>query len=111
MSLDEILEQLNSGELSFCPPPADAYFAPQFVEDFVSRVFRKEWRYCGATGESRLTDFVEPHESEEVSDRIREIYGIDCSDIPEHNFWLCLKRCEAAAEKRDAISGQERMSD
>lgn len=105
MTLTELQKSLRNGTLEFCPPPADAYFEPEFVKSFVRDVLGLDWEYCGFTGETRLCDFGEVDETHAILDRINHMYQVDCSDVPELNFWLCLKRCEGAAERRDAESG------
>jgi hypothetical protein len=104
MTYKELLKHLDAGTLRFCPPPADAYFEPEFVKTFVRDVFGLDWEYCGCTSETRLSDFVEIDGTRALLERIRELYGADCSDVPELNFWLCLKRCESAAERSNAES-------
>ena len=102
MTYRELQQALADGTLRFCPPPLDAYYEPQFVEKFARDVFDLDWQYCGVTGESRLSDLVDDNETDAVLQRIAELYGVSCADVPELNFWLCLKRCEYAAAQSNA---------
>jgi hypothetical protein len=107
MTLAELQQALRDGSLGFCAPPRDAYFEPEFVKCFVRDVFGLDWEYCGFTGETRLSDFQEIDETQAILKRINRLcinrlYGVDCSDVPELNFWLCLKRCESAVELHNA---------
>ena len=102
MTLAELQQALRDGSLGFCAPPRDAYFEPEFVKSFVRDVFGLDWEYCGFTGETRLSDFQEIDETPAIVERINRLYGVDCSDVPELNFWLCLKRCEGAVELSNA---------
>jgi hypothetical protein len=97
MTLNQLMEGIHSGRITFAPPPVDAYLSPDFVEKFCRVIFHTDWKWIGASGMASLEDFTNDGETvEDILARIKEVYGTDCSDIRDLNFWEVLKCCEEA---------------
>lgn len=97
MTLNQLMEGINSGRITFAPPPVDAYISPAFVEEFCRVIFHTDWKWIGASGLATLEDFTQDGDTtDDILARIKHVYGTDCSDIPDLNFWEVLKCCEDA---------------
>jgi hypothetical protein len=64
--------------------------------DFVHRVLGFEWAFI--SDESSLWDFHDDETNDALIAKIREVYGVDVSDIESANVWEILDRIDAIRE-------------
>ena len=57
---------------------------PGLADDFVQRVLEHKWAWI--SNESSLWDFHVEETNDRLNNRIRQIYGVDVSDIPSGNL-------------------------
>ena len=62
----------------------------ELAEDFVKRVLEIEWAWI--SNESSLGDFHIDETNERLNDKIRQVYGVDVSDISSGNLADILDR-------------------
>lgn len=89
---------VQAGRVEAAPPPKDAYLLPDFVERFFREALHQDYGKCLVTEESSVMDFDFTMSKAQWLDRIRSLYGIDCSDIGDLNLWKVMCRCEEAQD-------------
>lgn len=62
----------------------------ELSEDFIQRVLGLEWAWI--SDESSLWDFHTDQNNDLLHEKIREIYGVDVSDIESAKLWEILER-------------------
>ncbi len=72
-------------------------------DDFIMRIFGLEWAWI--SDESSLWDFHTEQTNDLLYAKIREVYGIDVSDIESARLWAIFERIEASR-----ASGQKQTS-
>ena len=60
------------------------------AEDFIRRVLNLDWAWI--SDDSSLWDFHSSDDNQELITRIREVYGVDVSDIESAKLWQILDR-------------------
>jgi len=63
---------------------------PELAEDFIRRVLNLDWAWV--SDESSLWDFHRADDNQNFIARIKEIYGVDVSDIQSAKLWEILYR-------------------
>jgi hypothetical protein len=63
---------------------------PELAEEFTRRVLNLDWAFI--SDESSLWDFHEAGTNEALIARIKEVYGVDVSDIESANLAEILER-------------------
>jgi hypothetical protein len=61
-------------------------------EDFTHRVLELEWAWI--SDESSLWDFHTERTNDALNAKIREVYGVDVSDIESGRLWMIFERIE-----------------
>jgi hypothetical protein len=67
---------------------------PELAEDFVRRVLNLDWAWI--SDESSLWDFHSSHDNQALIARIKQVYGVDVSDIESAKLWQILDRIAAS---------------
>lgn len=67
--------------------------------DFFRKVLRMNYYDCFISDESSLWDFHDKETNEHLSEKIREIYEVDVSDIESGNLVEIFKRIELLSNK------------
>lgn len=67
---------------------------PALADDFIHRVLGLEWAWI--SDESSLWDFHDRETNDAYVERVREIYGVDVSDIPDAKIANILERIAAS---------------
>jgi hypothetical protein len=62
----------------------------ELAEDFVRRVLNLDWAWI--SDESSLWDFHSSDDNSDVASKIKEVYGVDVSDIKFAKLWQILDR-------------------
>ena len=62
----------------------------ELTEDFVHRVLNLDWAWI--SDESSLWDFHSSDDNKDLITKIREVYGVDVSDIESAKLWQILDR-------------------
>lgn len=63
---------------------------PELEADFVHRVLNLDWAFI--SDESSLWDFHHAETNEELLAKVKEVYGVDVSDIESARIWEILER-------------------
>ena len=63
---------------------------PEILQDFVERVLGLPWAFI--SDESSLWDFGTGTDITELQDRVREVYGVDVSDVASGNIAEIVER-------------------
>jgi hypothetical protein len=80
--------------LQFAPSERiDAY--PELAEDFRRRIFDGETTWAWISDETRLDEFHDGETDEPIVARIKEVYGVDVSDISSGCICEILERIAA----------------
>jgi hypothetical protein len=85
---------VKAGRIEVAPPPKDAYLLPDFVKRFFREALHQDYEKCLVTEKSSVMDFDFTMSKAQWLDRIRSLYGVDCSDIAGLNLWDVMRRCE-----------------
>jgi len=90
---ERIQKAAMEGGVKFAPLPKDAYFLPEFVERFSREILGLEWSdIFFVSEESSVLDFTIGGVADTIA-KIRQAYGVDCSDIVGLNLWAVMQRC------------------
>jgi predicted RNase H-like HicB family nuclease len=65
---------------------------PELTADFIRRVLELDWAWI--SDESSLWDFHESETNDALVAKIREVYGVDVSDISSAQLWEIFDRIE-----------------
>lgn len=65
----------------------------ELAEDFIHRVLNRDWAFV--SDESSLWDFHSSDDNEDFIVKIRDVYGVDVSDIESAKLWQILDRIAA----------------
>ena len=63
---------------------------PELAEDFIRRVLNLDWAWV--SDESSLWDFHSADDNQDFIGKIKEVYGVDVSDIESAKLWQILDR-------------------
>src|SRR5215470_6905522 len=63
---------------------------PELAEDFIHRVLNLDWAWI--SDESSLLDFHNSDDNQALIAKIKEVYGVDVSDIESAKLWQILDR-------------------
>ena len=66
---------------------------PELRDDFIRRVLELDWAFV--SDESSLWDFHTDANNERLNARVKDIYGVDVSDIESGRLYLILERIAA----------------
>jgi len=98
MTVEEYREGFRNHTLAFCMPAAHAEFTSHFLDEFSERILKRDWREVSLTHCSRIPSLLCGEEAEEeLVAEIREVYGVDVSDLPGLPFWEVVRRCAQSA--------------
>ena len=62
----------------------------ELAEDFIRRVLKVDWAFV--SDESSLWDFHSSDDNQDLIAKIKEVYGVDVSDIQSAKLWQILDR-------------------
>ena len=62
----------------------------ELAEDFIRRVLKLDWAFV--SDESSLWDFHSSDDNQDLIAKIKEVYGVDVSDIQSAKLWQILDR-------------------
>jgi len=71
-------------------------------EEFIQRVLGLEWAWI--SDESSLWDFHTDQTNEQLYAKIREVYGVDVSDIESAKLWAIFERIESSKASKPSQS-------
>jgi hypothetical protein len=63
---------------------------PELAEDFIRRVLDLDWAFV--SDESSLWDFHSSDDNQDLITKIKQVYGVDVSDIESAKLWQILDR-------------------
>jgi len=69
------------------------YAHPELVDDFIRRVLDLPWAFV--SDESSLWDFHSEETNDALNTKIKEVYGVDVSDIESARLWEIFERIAA----------------
>jgi hypothetical protein len=99
MSVEEFREGFRNGTLTFCMPAAHAEFSSEFLDDFSSRVLKRDWRAILESADFTIPSLLGADDSEDdLVASIQANYGADVSDLPGLPLWEVLRRCAGIAK-------------
>jgi hypothetical protein len=75
-------------------PQERVYANPELAEDFIHRVLGLPWAWI--SDESSLWDFHVHETNDAYHDKIKEVYGVDVSDIESGKLWAIFDRIATA---------------
>jgi hypothetical protein len=73
-----------------------------FREDFIQKVLGLDWAWI--SDESSLWDFHSEQTNELLLAKIREVYGVDVSDIESARLWEIFERIKRSRASEDGQS-------
>jgi hypothetical protein len=89
--INELLENLRSKPISYASQD-DIQAHSETSERFINLVLGLEWAFI--TSESSLDDFHLIEDSTSLEEKIKEVFGVDVSDIEDRNLLKIFERID-----------------
>lgn len=89
--MNELIENLRSEPISYASQD-DIQAHSETLKRFINSVLGLEWAFI--TNESSLDDFHLIEDSTSLEEKIKEVFGVDISDIEDRNLLKIFERID-----------------